>query len=91
MRDGSLQSKAYAMVDSTNPGRRNGGDWERGSIVTLEKSGLEVGRPYFVMSKREEESGGVVEVCFQVMDEKVEQVIDVTVNTTKLQSGVMRF
>ena len=49
------------------------------------------------MSKWEEESGGVDEECIQVMKksmdallQKVKQVSEMTVNSTKLVSGVMR-
>ena len=97
-RDGSLQSKAKAVADcivQTQEGEMVETGRE-GSIMTHEKSVPEVGRPYFVI-KREEESGGVDEECIQVtkksMDallEKVKQVTEVTVNTTKLLSGVMK-
>ena len=70
---------------------------QEGSIMTHEKSVLEVVRPYFTMSKREEESGGVDEECIQVtkkdMDallEEAKQVAEMTANSTILLSGVMR-
>ena len=63
--DGSLQSKAKAVADcivQTQEGEMVETGRE-GNIMTLEKSVSEVGRPYFVVSKREEESGGVDEEC----------------------------
>ena len=97
--EGSLQSKAKAVADciiQTQQGEMVETGRE-GSIMTHEKSVPEVERPYFVMSKREQESRGVDEECIQVtrksMDallEKVKQVTEMTVNSTILLSGVMR-
>ena len=91
--DGSLQSKAKAVADcivQTQEGEMVETGRE-GNIMTLEKSVSEVGRPYFVVSKREEESGGVDEECIQVtkkdMDallRKAKQASEMTVNSTKL-------
>ena len=67
-----------------------------GGIMTHEKSVPEVGRPYFVTSKWEEESGGVDEESVQVtkknMDvflRKVRQLSEMTVNSSKLLSEVL--
>ena len=98
-RDGSLQSKAKAVADCIVQ-TQEGEMVETGrevNIMTHEKSVPEVERPYFVMSKREEESGSVDEECIQVtkksMDvllQKVKQVSEMTVNSTKLLSRAMR-
>ena len=62
MQDEIMQSKAKAVADCGV--QTQGGEMvevgKEGSIMSHEKSALEVGRPYFVVSKQEEESGSVV-------------------------------
>ena len=89
----SLQSKAKVVADcivQTQDGEMVETVRE-GNLMTREKSVPEVGRPYFVMSKREEESGGVDEECIQVtkkdMDallQKAKQASEMTGKSTKL-------
>ena len=60
MQDEIMQSKANAVADcgvQTQEGKMVEVGKE-GSIMSHEKSALEVGRPYFVVSKQEEKSGG---------------------------------
>ena len=99
MRDESLQSKAKALAGCKvqTRERKMVETGREGNIMTREKSVPEVGRPYFVMSKREEESGGVDEECIQVtkknMDallQKAKQASEMTVNSTKLLLRAMR-
>ena len=59
-REESLQSKAKAAVDCVVQ-NQNGEMWEagrEGKVMTHKGSVQEMGRPYFVVSKWEEESGG---------------------------------
>ena len=67
-----------------------------GGIMTHEKSVPEVGRPYFVMSRWEAESGGVDEESVRVtkksMDvllRKAKQLYEMTVNSSELLSVVL--
>ena len=91
--DGSLQRKAKAVADCMVQAQEGemGENGREGHILTIEKSVSEVGRPYFVVSKREEESGGVDEEFIQVtkkdMDallREAKQASEMTVNSTKL-------
>ena len=81
---------------SANPRRGNGGGWKE-SIMSHENSALEVGRPYFVVSKQEEESGGVdkefVQISKRSMDtllEKAQLATALTTNSTTLVSKVLK-
>ena len=67
-----------------------------GGIMTHEKSVPEVERPYFVVSKWEEKSGGVDEESVHVTKknkdvllQKVKQFSEMTVNASKLLSEVL--
>ena len=98
-RDESLQSKTKAVADCKvqNQEGEMVETWREGNIVTHEESVPEVGRPYFVMSKREEESGGVDEECIQVTKknmnallQKAKQASEMSVKSTKLLLRAMR-
>ena len=99
MQDEIMQSKAKAVADCgvqtqevemVEVGKE-------GSVMSHERSALEVGRPYFVMSKQEEESGcvdkGFVQVTKRDMDallEKAKLAAAMTTNSTMLMSKVLK-
>ena len=94
-----MQSKAKAVADcgvQTQEGEMVEA-WKEGSIMSHERSALEVGRPNLAMLKRVEESGGVDEGFIQVtkrdMDtlfEKAKLEAAMTANSTMLMTKVLK-
>ena len=59
VQEGNPQSKAKAVAESAAQAQKGEMEaWREGGIKTHEESLFEVGQPYFVASKWEEESGG---------------------------------